>query len=71
MASLDVGAEQGDNSGIEVVVRAAGEKVVLDDGIRAALEGGLAEDDLTARTAAAWMSTGIVVTKWRRSENFS
>jgi len=57
---LDVGAEQGD-TGIEVVIRAAGQKVVLDDGIRSALEGGLEEDDLTARTAAAWMSRELSV----------
>ncbi|QTD56349.1 histidine phosphotransferase family protein [Parasphingorhabdus cellanae] len=52
---LDVGAEQGD-SGIEVVVRAEGPKIALDDGIRAALEGTLPQSELTARTAAAWMS---------------
>lgn len=57
---LDVGAEQGD-TGIEVVIRAAGQKVVLDEGIRSALEGGLAENDLTARTAAAWMSRELSV----------
>lgn len=57
---LDVGAEQGD-TGIEVVIRAAGQKVVLDDGIRSALEGGLDEDDLTARTAAAWMSRALTM----------
>lgn len=52
---LDVGAEQGDN-GIEVVIRAEGAKIALDDGIRAALEGTLPQSELTARTAAAWMS---------------
>ncbi|GAB5486555.1 MAG: histidine phosphotransferase family protein [Parasphingorhabdus sp.] len=57
---LDVGAEQG-STGIEVVIRAAGQKVVLDDGIRSALEGNIAEDDLTARTAAAWMSRELSV----------
>ena len=59
---LDVGAEQGD-TGIEVVIRAAGQKVVLDEGIRSALEGSIAEDDLTARTAAAWMSRELSVEK--------
>lgn len=59
---LDVGAEQGD-TGIEVVIRAAGQKVVLDDGIRSALEGTIAEDDLTARTAAAWMSRELSIEK--------
>lgn len=57
---LDVGAEQGD-TGIEVVVRAAGPKIALDEGIRSALEGDVAEDDLTARTAAAWMSRELSV----------
>lgn len=57
---LDVGAEQG-NTGIEVVIRAAGQKVVLDDGIRSALEGNLAENELTARTAAAWMSRELSI----------
>lgn len=52
---LDVGAEQGDN-GVEVVIRAEGPKIALDDGIRAALEGTLPQSELTARTAAAWMS---------------
>lgn len=52
---LDVGAEAGDE-GIEVVIRAEGTKIALDSGIRAALEGVLPEAELTARTAAAWMS---------------
>ncbi|MEW4466893.1 histidine phosphotransferase family protein [Parasphingorhabdus sp. JC815] len=51
---LDIGAERGDN-GIEVVVRAEGSKIALDEGVRAALEGVLPQSDLTARTAAAWM----------------
>lgn len=52
---LDVGAERGD-IGIEVVVRAEGSKIALDDGIRAALEGVLPQSELTARTAGAWMA---------------
>ncbi len=55
---LDIGAEQGDE-GIEVVVRAEGTKIALDDGIRKALEGTLPISDLSARTAAAWMSRDI------------
>ena len=55
---LDIGAEQGDN-GIEVVIRAAGPKIALDTGIRAALDGSLPESELTARTAAAWMSRNL------------
>ncbi len=58
---LDIGAENGDQ-GVEVVVRAAAEKLVLDDGIRAALEGALAADDVTARTVAAWMTRELAVT---------
>ncbi len=57
---LDVGAEQGDN-GIEVVIRAEGAKIALDDGIRAALEGSLPQSELTARTAAAWMSRELSI----------
>ena len=52
---LDIGAEEGKH-GTEVVVRATGPKIVLDDGIRAALEGKLPASELTARTAAAWMT---------------
>ncbi|MEP3224593.1 MAG: histidine phosphotransferase family protein [Parasphingorhabdus sp.] len=58
---LDVGAEQGDN-GIEVVVRAEGPKIALDEGIREALEGSLPQSELTARTAAAWMSRELSCT---------
>ena len=52
---LDVGAEKGD-LGIEVVVRAEGPKIALDEGIRSALEGNLPDSELSARTAAAYMS---------------
>lgn len=57
---LDIGAEKGD-VGIEVVVRAEGPKIAMDAGIRAALEGQLPEADLSARTAAAWMSRDLVL----------
>lgn len=57
---LDVGAEEGDQ-GIEVVVRAEGIKIALDAGIRSALEGGLPAEDLTARTAAAWMTRELAL----------
>ncbi|MEM8919568.1 MAG: histidine phosphotransferase family protein [Pseudomonadota bacterium] len=57
---LDVGAEEG-AQGIEVVVRAEGPKIALDDSIRAALEGSLADSDLSARTAAAWMSRELAL----------
>ncbi|WP_417621758.1 histidine phosphotransferase family protein [Parasphingorhabdus sp.] len=58
--SLDVGAEKGD-LGIEVVVRAEGAKIALDDAIRSALDGTIASADLSARTAAAWMTRELAV----------
>ncbi len=58
--SLDVGAEKGD-LGIEVVVRAAGAKIALDSGIRTALDGTIEPTDLSARTAAAWMTRELAM----------
>ena len=58
--TLDVGAEKG-NLGIEVVVRAAGTKIALDSGIRTALDGTIAQADLSARTAAAWMTRELAL----------
>ena len=58
--SLDVGAEQGE-LGIEVVVRAEGTKIALDSGIRAALDGTIEPVDLSARTAAAWMTRELAL----------
>ncbi len=57
---LDIGAERGDN-GIEVVVRGEGPKIVMDQSIRAALEGTLPEVDLSSRTAAAWMTRELTL----------
>jgi len=57
--SLDIGAEIAD-AGVEVVIRAVGDKVVLDAGIRSALEGGVSEDEVTVRTVAAWMTRDLV-----------
>ncbi len=57
---MDVGAEKGD-LGIEVVVRAAGDKIALDSGIRTALDGTIAPEDLSARTAAAWMTRELAM----------
>jgi len=57
---LDIGAEQGE-LGIEVVIRAEGTKIALDDGIRTALDGTIAEADLSARTAAAWMTRELAL----------
>lgn len=57
---LDVGAERGD-LGIEVVIRAEGTKIALDEGIRTALDGTIAPGDLSARTAAAWMTRELAM----------
>ncbi|MPT48870.1 MAG: histidine phosphotransferase [Sphingobium sp.] len=57
---LDIGAETGSN-GIELAVRAQGQKIMLDGGLRAALDGSLSADDLSARNAAAWMARRLVV----------
>lgn len=57
---LDIGAEQGD-LGIEVVIRAEGTKIALDNGIRTALDGTIAPADISARTAAAWMTRELAL----------
>lgn len=56
---LDVGAERHDDL-VEMVVRAEGPKVILDPELRAALNGTLGADRLSARTAAAWMVQTLV-----------
>jgi histidine phosphotransferase ChpT len=52
--TLDIGAEIRDGAS-EIVVRAAGPKVAFDETIGAALEGNLAKDHISSRTAAAHM----------------
>lgn len=52
---LDVGAEVREDM-IEIAVRGQGQKIVLDDELRAALAGELPQDRLSARSAAAWMT---------------
>jgi len=56
---LDVGAEVRDDA-IEIAVRGQGQKIVLDEELRAALSGTLREEALSARTAAAWMTRQLV-----------
>jgi histidine phosphotransferase ChpT len=51
---LDIGAEKTAN-GTEMVVRAEGPRLILDDELRQALEGGTAETEVTPRAAAAWL----------------
>lgn len=55
---LDIGAERNQN-GIEIVVRGTGDKVVIDPEIQRALEGAIADAEITARTAAAAMTHKI------------
>ena len=50
---LDIGGETRDDGLIEIVVRAAGPRIVLDAELRTALTGGADEDALTPRAAAA------------------
>jgi len=52
---LDIGAEAHEG-GLEIAVRAQGQKIVLDEELRAALAGMLREEALSSRNAAAWMT---------------
>lgn len=56
---LDVGMERHDGL-TEIVVRAQGQKIVLDGELRAALDGAIAADQVSSRTAAAWMVRALV-----------
>jgi len=51
---LDVGAEKHD-SGLDIVIRAEGTRVVLDPSLRSALAGETDEEQLAPRAAAAWL----------------
>ena len=57
--TLDIGAESGAD-GSEIVVRASGTRVAFDDSVGRALEGRIAPEELTSRTAAAFMIHQIV-----------
>jgi len=52
---LDIGLEA-HGEGIEIAVRAQGQKIVLDEELRGALAGTLREEALSSRNAAAWMT---------------
>jgi histidine phosphotransferase ChpT len=52
---LDVGAETRDGM-IEIVIRAEGDRLVLDPELRSALLGDADEDKLAPRAAAAWLA---------------
>jgi len=55
---LDIGVER-QAGGSEIVVRAEGERLAVDDQIIAALEGTMDEGALAARTAPAWMTNVV------------
>ena len=59
---LDIGAEAHEG-GLEIAVRAQGQKIVLDEELRAALSGRLRDEAVTSRTAAAWMARQLVERK--------
>ncbi|HEV7233384.1 MAG TPA: histidine phosphotransferase family protein, partial [Sphingorhabdus sp.] len=58
--TLFVGAEsrQGEH---EIVIRANGPKIVMDDAIRSTLSGSLDASQVDSRTAAAWMARNLAV----------
>lgn len=56
---LDVGAERRGDM-MDIVVRAEGPRITLDDELRAALDGRIAAADVSSRTAAAWMVRALV-----------
>jgi histidine phosphotransferase ChpT len=52
--TLDIGAERRDGA-VEIVARARGDRIAFDEIIGRALQGDLADDEITSRTAAAHM----------------
>ena len=52
--TLDIGAERRDGA-VEIVARARGDRIAFDETIGRALQGDLADSDITSRTAAAHM----------------
>ncbi|WP_324076561.1 MAG: histidine phosphotransferase family protein [Erythrobacter sp.] len=52
--TLDIGAERRDGA-VEIVARARGDRIAFDENIGRALQGDLAEGEITSRTAAAHM----------------
>ena len=57
--SLDVGAEKHEH-GLDIVVRAEGNRIVLDPELKQVLIGAVAEDDVAPRAAAAWLAHSLV-----------
>jgi histidine phosphotransferase ChpT len=56
---LDVGAEGGE-SGLEIVVRAEGPRIVLDPELVKVLRGEIDEQEIAPRAAAAWLIHSLV-----------
>ncbi len=57
--SLDVGAEKHDG-GLDIVIRAEGNRIVLDPELKQVLIGAVGEDDVAPRAAAAWLAHCLV-----------
>ena len=57
--SLDVGAEKHDG-GLDIVVRAEGNRIVLDPELKQVLIGAVSEEDVAPRAAAAWLAHSLV-----------
>jgi histidine phosphotransferase ChpT len=55
---LDIGLETLNRTS-EIVVRGAGPRIILDPSLRAALDGTLSAEDLSSRTAAAYMINAL------------
>jgi histidine phosphotransferase ChpT len=56
---LDIGTERL-GSGLDIVVRAEGSRIVLDPELKEVLEGRVDEDDVAPRAAAAWLARLLV-----------
>jgi len=57
--SLDVGAEKHEG-GLDIVVRAEGNRIVLDPELKQVLIGAVSEEDVAPRAAAAWLAHCLV-----------
>ena len=57
--NLDVGAEKHEG-GLDIVVRAEGNRIVLDPELKQVLIGAVGEDDVAPRAAAAWLAHILV-----------
>jgi histidine phosphotransferase ChpT len=57
--NLDVGAEKHEG-GLDIVIRAEGNRIVLDPELKQVLIGAVGEDDVAPRAAAAWLAHCLV-----------